>query len=53
VLRLRFPTRTRLEGIEDRDAGRLEIRNVTGHDREAVLERCGGNSKVKPLVADR
>src|SRR5207302_7754707 len=42
---------TWFEGIEDRDAGRLEIRHVACHDGEAVFERGCGDHEVGALVA--
>ena len=52
MLRLRLSTRPRVEGIEESCTSWLEIRHVTGRDREAVFKRCRRNGKVKPLVAN-
>jgi hypothetical protein len=40
---LRLPTRPRVEGIENRNTGRLEIRNVSRDHGEAIFKRRASN----------
>src|SRR3990172_8128594 len=44
--------RSGVERIKNCNTRRLEIRDVTGRNREAVLQRCRGDGEVKPLVAN-
>ena len=41
-----------LEGIQDRDPCRLEIRDIPCCHNQAVFERCRSDGKIEPLVAD-
>ena len=49
---LRLPTRPPVEGIENRNAGRLEIRNVSGDHGKAVFERRACDHEISAVVTN-